>query len=133
MDFVFLALTDGAAKKVIIDALDQYNVSFTDCGMGVYKVDDALAGQVRVTTSTPGHRVEARRHIALSDGEQDEYSQNIQIAELNSLNATIAVMRWKKINGFYLDLEHEYNTVYVIDGNSMINDAGDGDAHHDQP
>lgn len=132
MDFVFLALTDGVAKKVIVDALDQYNVSFTDCGMGLYKVDDALAGQVRVT-STPGRRVEARRHIALSDGEQDEYSQNIQIAELNSLNATIAVMRWKKINGFYLDLEHEYNTVYVVDGNSMINDVGDGDAHHDQP
>jgi hypothetical protein len=133
MDFVFLALTDDAAKKVIVEALDQYNVSFTDCGMGLYKVDNALAGQVRVTTSTPGHREEARRHIAFSDGEQDEYSQNIQIAELNSLNATIAVMRWKKTNGFYLDLEHEHNTVYVVDGNSMINDAGDGDAHHDQP
>jgi hypothetical protein len=34
MDFVFLALTDGAAKKVIVDALGQYNVSFTDCDMG---------------------------------------------------------------------------------------------------
>ncbi|MGH3626046.1 MAG: ThiF family adenylyltransferase [Sciscionella sp.] len=132
MDFVFLALTDGPAKKVIVDALDQYGVSFVDCGMGVCKVDDALAGQVRVTTSTPGHREDARRHIAFSDGEQDEYSQNIQIAELNSLNAAIAVMRWKKINGFYLDLEHEHNTVYVIDGNSMINDAGHRDAHHDQ-
>lgn len=132
MDFVFLALTDGPAKKVIVDALDQYDVSFVDCGMGVYKVDDALAGQVRVTTSTPGHREDARRYIAFSDGEQDEYSQNIQIAELNSLNAGIAVMRWKKINGFYLDLEHEYNTVYVIDGNSVINDAGHADAHHDQ-
>lgn len=119
---------------VAVDALDQYNVSFTDCGMGVYKVDGALAGQVRVTTSMSGHREEARRHIAFSDGEQDEYFQKIQIAELNSLNATIAVMRWR-INGFYLDLEHEHNhnTVYVVDGNSVINGAGDGDAHHDQP
>lgn len=133
MDFVFLALTDGATKKVIVDALERYDVSFTDCGMGVYKVDDTLAGQIRVTTSTPGHREEARRHIAFSDGEQDEYSQNIQIAELNSLNATIAVMKWKKINGFYLDLEDEHNAIFVIDGNSVINDGRDEDAHHDQP
>jgi hypothetical protein len=42
-------------------------------------------------------------------------------------------MRWKKINGFYLGLEREPNTVYVVDGNSRINGVGDGDAHHDQP
>lgn len=131
LDFVFLALTDGAAKKVIVDALEQYDVSFVDCGMGLYKVDDALAGQIRVTTSTPGRREEARRHIAFSDGEGDEYSQNIQIVELNSMNAVLAVMSWKKTNGFYSDLEHEHSTVYVIDGNSMINDTGDRDAHHD--
>jgi hypothetical protein len=35
-------------------------------------------------------------------------------------------MRWKKINGFYLGLEREPNTVYVVDGNSRINGVGDG-------
>jgi hypothetical protein len=133
MDFVFLSLTDGAAKKIIADALEQYEVSFIDCGMGLYKVDDALAGQVRVTTSTPGHREEARGRIPFVDGEQDQYSQNIQIAELNSLNAGLAVLKWKKLNGFYLDLDREHNTVYVLNGNTMINEDKDRDADHDQP
>jgi hypothetical protein len=133
MDFVFLALTDGTAKKIIVDALEQYEVPFIDCGMGLYKVDDALAGQVRVTTSTPGHREEARRRISFIDGEQDEYSQNIQIAELNSLNADLAVLKWKKLNGFYLDLDLEHNTVYVLDGNTVINEDTDEDSDRDQP
>ncbi|SMD25562.1 ThiF family adenylyltransferase [Lentzea albidocapillata] len=132
MDFVFLALTDGAAKKIIVDALEQYDVAFIDCGMGLYKVGDALAGQVRVTTSTPDQREDARQRISFVDGEQDEYSENIQTAELNSLNADMAVIKWKKLNGFYLDLDHEHNTVYVLDGNMMINEDKDGDADHDQ-
>lgn len=132
MDFVFLALTDGAAKKIIVDALDQHDIPFVDCGMGLYKVDDALGGQLRVTTSTPGHRNDARWRISFVDGERDEYSQNIQIAELNSLNATLAVLKWKKLNGFYLDLDHEYNTVYVVNGNTMINEDKDRDADPDQ-
>jgi hypothetical protein len=133
MDFVFLALTDGAAKKIIVDALGEYDIPFIDCGMGLYKVDDALGGQLRVTTSTPGHRQDARQRISFVDGEQDEYSQNIQIAELNSLNATLAVLKWKKLNGFYLDLDQEHNTMYVVNGNALINEDKDGDADPDQP
>ena len=121
-------MTDGKAKKAIADALDRFEISFVDCGMGIYKTDDMLAGQLRVTSSTPGAGAEARQHIAFTDGEQDEYSQ---IIELNALNAALAVMKWKKITGFYLDLEH--NTVYVIDGNTIINDIGTRDAHGDQP
>lgn len=122
MDFVFLALTDGAVKKIIVDALEAHGVSFIDCGMGVYEVDGSLAGQVRVTTSTPAHRASARTRIPFVDGEQDEYSQNIQTAELNAINATFAVIKWKKLVGYYNDLDDEHNTVYVLDGNQVINE-----------
>jgi hypothetical protein len=132
MDFVFLALTDGAAKKIIIDALEQYEIPFIDCGMGLYRMDDALAGQIRVTTSTPDRR-EARQRISFVDGEHDEYAQNIQIAELNSLNADLAVIKWKKLNGFYIDLDREHHTIYVTDGNALINEDQDEDAGHGQP
>jgi hypothetical protein len=40
----------------------------------------------------------------------------------NALNALLAVIRWKKIVGFYDDLEHEHNTIYLIDGNTLINE-----------
>jgi hypothetical protein len=52
----------------------------------------------------------------------DEYRQNIQIAELNTLNAALAVIRWKKHLGFYVDLEHEFSSTYTIDGNILINE-----------
>ena len=41
------------------------------------------------------------------------YSHNIQIAELNALNAALAVIKWKKLAGFYVDLEGEHFTVYL--------------------
>ncbi|KFZ77015.1 hypothetical protein ED92_38615 [Amycolatopsis sp. MJM2582] len=131
MDFVFLALTDGAAKKAIVAALEATEIPFIDCGVGLYRVDDALAGQVRTTTSAPDHRDVARQHIPFSDGEPDEYDQNVQIAEVNCLNAVMAVLKWKKLNGIYLDLDREFNSVYVLDGNTMINDTGEADADHD--
>jgi molybdopterin/thiamine biosynthesis adenylyltransferase len=131
MDFVFLALTDGAAKKIIIDALEAHDVAFVDCGMGVYEVDGSLAGQIRVTTSTPAHRSSARTRIPFVDGEQDEYSQNIQTAELNALNATLAVIKWKKLVGYFIDLDNEHNSVYVLDGNQVINEDTEADAEPD--
>ncbi len=41
-----------------------------------------------------------------------EYASNIQIAELNALNACLAVIKWKQLSGFYQDLEHEHHLTY---------------------
>ena len=40
---------------------------------------------------------------------------------LNALNAALAVIRWKKHRGFYLDLGREDRSTYTIDGNHMGN------------
>ena len=50
-----------------------------------------------------------------------EYERNVQIVELNALNAALAVIRWKKHRGFYLDLGGEGRSTYTIDGNHMSN------------
>jgi hypothetical protein len=47
--------------------------------------------------------------------------QNIQIADLNMLNAVFAVIRWKKLYGFYADDEHELFTAYTIAANQLLN------------
>jgi hypothetical protein len=134
MDFVFLALTDGPTKKIIFDTLEHAGTSFIDCGMGLYKVDGTmLAGVIRTTTSTPSHRRSARQRVPLVDGEQDEYSQNIQISELNALNAVLAVIKWKKLAGVYQDLDDEHACTYMLDGNTMANEENGPDADHDQP
>jgi hypothetical protein len=61
--------------------------------------------------------------VPFSDGDgQNEYALNIQIADLNALNAALAVIKWKKLFGFYVDLDAEHHCSYTIDGNALIND-----------
>jgi hypothetical protein len=125
MDFVFLSLDNGDAKRVIVSKLEDYGVPFIDVGMGVFESDGSLSGSLRTTTSTPDQRehVHDRRLIPFSDGAaNNEYSQNIQIADLNALNAALAVLRWKKLVGFYTDLGKEHNSVYTTSDNYLINE-----------
>jgi hypothetical protein len=122
MDFVFVAVDKSDARKLIVDQLEECGVAFIDVGMGIDQVDGALTGLVRTTTSTPGRR-EGRRHLPLAEAELENlYAQNIQIADLNALNAVLAVIKWKKLRGFYLDLDHEHHAVYQTDGNVLSND-----------
>lgn len=132
MDFVFVSIDDSKKKREIVAALEQYGVSFIDVGMGVYESDGSLAGQLRVATSTPESRdhIHARNRIPfVDDDEENPYAQNIQIADLNALNAALAVIKWKKLCGFYHDLESEYFAVYEVDGNHLLNE----DQREDKP
>ncbi|MCW2750770.1 MAG: UBA/THIF-type binding fold protein, partial [Aeromicrobium sp.] len=125
MDFVFLCMDGGADKRAIVDRLEHAGVSFIDVGMGIYEQEASLGGVLRVTTSTPQQRDHVRDfgRIAFEGDEAvDEYARNIQIADLNSLNASMAVIRWKKLAGFYLDFDHEHYSTYTIDGNHLLNE-----------
>ncbi len=125
LDFVFLCLDNGPAKRLIIETLEDAGIPFIDVGAGVYLVEESLGGVVRVTTSTVQQRDHVRGKGRISFAEADdknEYSRNIQIADLNALNAALAVIKWKKLRGFYLDLEKEHHSTYTIDGNTLIND-----------
>src|SRR5262249_53821787 len=122
MDFVFLALDGGPTKRLIVESLEAFGVPFIDSGMGIYRVGNSLGGIVRVTTSDNDHRghVWDNHRIDFADQDEDEYDRNIQTADLNMLNAVMAVMKWKKMRGFYLDLEHEYDSSYTVSGNLLL-------------
>jgi hypothetical protein len=125
MDFVFLSIDRGPARKLVVRALEEYGIAFVDVGMGVYESDGSLAGLVRVTASTPEQRAHVHTMGRIPFGDEDdnnEYARNIQIADLNALNAALAVIKWKKLCGFYADLEHEHHSVYQIDGNVLTNE-----------
>jgi hypothetical protein len=124
MTFVFLCLDRGGDKRVIIERLEEWGVPFSDVGMGVTQIESALRGTLRITTSTPTVRDHVRARVPLSDGAPyDEYRTNIQIADLNTLSAALAVIKWKKLAGFYADLEHEHHCMYTIDGNVITNEV----------
>lgn len=123
MDFVFLCLDKGDIKKLIIEHLIAKYISFIDVGMGVLIVDDFLLGHIRVTTSTANKQDHLKDRIHFSEaGAANDYSTNIQIADLNALNATLAVMKWKKLFGFYQDLNKEFNTTYSINDGKLFNE-----------
>lgn len=115
MTFVFLCMDRGPEKKPIVEKLEECGVPFVDVGIGLYRHGDSLGGQLRVTTSLPGRRESARSNIPFGGIEaEDEYDKDVQVAELNALNACLAVIRWKKLRGFYLDSEQEQLTTYTI-------------------
>ncbi|MGD0168502.1 MAG: ThiF family adenylyltransferase [Smithella sp.] len=122
MNFIFLCIE--GTKKLIIEKLEEFAIPFIDVGMGVYMVDNSLAGILRITSSTPTKHDHLRNRISFSDGDDgnNEYAHNIQIADLNALNAALAVIKWKKLFGFYVDLDHEHHSTYTIDGNALANE-----------
>ncbi|MEQ9145542.1 MAG: ThiF family adenylyltransferase [Parvibaculaceae bacterium] len=122
MEFVFLCVDAGDVKRPVVEKLEADGIPFIDVGMGIYEVDGKLGGVLRVTASTPEQREHLHRHVSFDGGGADNvYAQNIQIADLNALNATLAVIKWKKIFGFYTDFEQEHASNYTIDGNAISN------------
>lgn len=129
--FVFLCLDSGTAKAAIIEELERLDLPFIDVGMGLHLIDGSLVGQLRVTTSTSSMREQVRRkgRIPLQGaGLDDVYSRNIQVADLNMVNAGLAVMRWKRLRGFYKDLEGEHFSLFTLDGNHLLNEDRPGEA-----
>jgi len=127
MSFVFLCIDKGSGKRLIVERLEQWNVPFIDVGMGVQLGDDnTLAGIVTITTSTPAKRDHVRNRVAFVDGEAaNEYSRDVQIADLNALNAALAVIKWKKTCRYYDDASREHFCAYTIRSNQLISE----DAH----
>jgi ThiF family len=123
-DFVFLCM-EGGDKAGIVKRLEEYKIPFIDVGMGLYVNEGSLGGIVRVTTSTEARRnhVWEKKRIPFAvNADRNEYDLNIQIADLNALNAALAVIRWKRLLGFYLDQEHEFFSTYTIGGNDIANE-----------
>jgi hypothetical protein len=99
MKFSFLCFNAGKAKQIVVENLEQFGVPFIDVGMGAYLSGDSLGGIVKTTTSTPAQRdhVRVKKRISFSAGDgNNEYDQNIQIADLNALNAALAVIKWEE-------------------------------------
>jgi len=120
--FAFLCMDAGEAKRLVVEKLEALGVPFIDVGMGLELVEGSLGGIVRTTANTPAKRDGFRAHVSfVGGGEANLYSSNIQVADLNALNAVMAVIKWKKLRGFYRDLEREHHSSYTTDGNLLLN------------
>jgi hypothetical protein len=100
-------------------------IIFVDLGMGLSKVNGSIRGQVRNTLITPDHKLHINNISMQPTSDEDIYDENIQISELNALNAILGIITWKKMCGVYLSdiSELEDNSVYIIDAGDLVNEA----------
>ena len=113
-DYVFICVDRGSARALIIERLKDTDTVVIDCGMGmqVSAGEPKLWGTTRTTISTPANRDQAANLMPLVDRNDDIYRSNIQIAELNALNAAMAVARWKRVVGMFIDDRQETESTY---------------------
>lgn len=124
MQFVFLCMDRADQKKIIIERLHEWGIPYVDVGIGMHLTEDSsLRGHVRTTLSTPEKNDHVGTTILLGEADvRNDYSHNIQIAELNALNAALAVIGWKKYFGYYSDTRKEFHSVYTLAANFFINE-----------
>ncbi|MGF6241855.1 MULTISPECIES: ThiF family adenylyltransferase [Paraburkholderia] len=123
-DFVFICVDKGEVRQLIVRELERQTVRFIDVGMGINLTEDGsqLWGTCRITTSTPATRALASARIPKVDRDDEIYGSNIQITDLNCLNATLAVMKWKRLSQFYVDDRNEYDSTYNVNLNQLTNE-----------
>ncbi len=120
--FAFVSMDEGSGKIAVVEKLEEIGASFIDVGMGLALDGGSLGGILRMTASTPERRDVLRSRVSFAAGvEENLYASNIQVADLNCLNAALAVAKWKRMRGFYRDLEREHHATYTTDGNLLVN------------
>lgn len=114
--FAFVCVDRGSARAEIFDLLMERGIPFIDVGMGLSDKHGPLSGMLRVTYYSPedAARVRAEGLAELADREDDIYRRNVQIAELNALNAALAVVKFKQLRGFYHAGEQAYHLLFDI-------------------
>ncbi len=118
--FVFLAAADAEARPEIMQWLRDRSIPFIDVGMSFREGEGGLTGIAKVVAYLPGEGRPLPTMTAVPAGE-DDYSSNVQVSELNAINAHLAVIRWKRYLGFYATHETTNETVYKLYLNELRN------------
>ena len=79
-----------------------------------------LDGTCRVTTASVNKNDHIARCLPMDEDDSDAlYRQNIQVADLNALNAVLAVIKWKQLFGFYEDRFKSNHSAYTVATQSL--------------
>mgnify|MGYP000857564557 CR=1 FL=1 len=114
--FAFISVDKGSSRSGIFDLLLSKRIPFIDVGMGLNRKRGPLSGMLRVTycSAEKGAEVRAKQLAEMADAPDDEYRTNIQTAELNAMNAALAVLRYKQVRGFYVEDSAFYNALFNV-------------------
>lgn len=123
--FAFVCVDKGSSRAGIFDLLLAKRIPFIDVGMGLKRKDGALNGMLRATyySAEDGPAVREKGLAELADTPDDLYRANIQIAELNALNACFAVMRYKQLRGFYFTEVPYYHVLFELGDQKTVGES----------
>jgi len=123
--FAFVCVDKGSSRADIFDLLLSLNIPFIDVGMGLHRKNGALSGMLRTTyySVENGKNMRDMGLAELSDSSHDEYRTNVQIGELNALNACLAVIRFKQLRGFYFEEISSYNLLFDIADMKIVEES----------
>ncbi|MEJ7862400.1 MAG: hypothetical protein WKF90_12290 [Pyrinomonadaceae bacterium] len=116
MTFAFVAVDKGSSRAGIFDLLISKGISFIDVGMGLKRKNNSLNGMLRTTyySSENGQKVYDKGLAETADNQNDLYRANIQIGELNAINACLAVIKFKQLRSFYFEETPSYHLVFGV-------------------
>lgn len=121
-NFIFLCVDVGSVRSLVAGYAAEHRIPLVDVGMSLEQVPETqkLIGTCRVTLITPERSSHFARYASTHDDIHDAlYRRNIQIADLNALNAMMAVIKWKQFCGFYQDDFVAHHGTYSIGSQSM--------------
>lgn len=122
--FAFVCVDKGTSRAEIFDLLISKKIPFIDVGMGLNRKHGPLGGMLRATyySAEDGERIRAMGLAELSDNQNEEYRRNVQISELNALNACLAVLKFKQLRGFYYQERSDYHLLFGVEDLHIVSE-----------
>jgi hypothetical protein len=127
--FAFVCVDKGTSRAGIFELLISMNIPFIDVGMGLKRKNGSLKGMLRTTyySAEDGQKVREKGLAEIVDSPEDMYRTNVQIGELNALNACLAIIRFKQLRGFYLEEIPYYHLLLDISDLKIVGASSDED------
>lgn len=123
--FAFVCVDKGSSRAGIFDLLISKGIPFIDVGMGLNRKKGPLNGMLRTTyyPAEHGQKVRDKGLAELADSPNDLYRTNIQIGELNALNACLAVIRFKQLREFYVEELPFYHLLFEVGDLKIVGES----------
>lgn len=114
--FAFVCVDKGKSKAGIFEVLLAKGTPFIYVWMVLKRRSGGLNGMARVTyyPTDLGQEISRMGLAELQNQPDDLYRTNIQISELNAMNAALAVIRYKQLRGFYHDGAAYYHLLLEV-------------------
>lgn len=123
--FAFVCVDKGSARSKIFDLLISKRIPFIDVGMGLDRKRGPINGMIRATYYSIDNAQTLRDKCLaeMSDQPDDIYKANIQLSEINALNACLAVIRFKQLRGFYFNEIPFYHLLLEIGDFKIVGES----------